>query len=188
MQVFDFDNTIYHGESVYDFALFVIKRKLSLVKYIPKITIILIKYKKCQMNKFEFKEELEKYTKVFLDNKDFLEKMVVKFWQKNKHKLDQGMLKKIKKDDVILTCSPYFLIGEIKSELKTKHLICSEIDVKKGKISFLNFGENKVKKFKEKYKNKKIDVVYTDSYNDQALIDIATNAYLVKKGKCQKIK
>ena len=188
MQVFDFDNTIYHGESVFDFILFKKKKKKRLLKYIPGIIKLLIKYKKCQMDKNEFKENLEKYAKVVLDNKEFIKGMVVLFWQKNKHKLDQEMLKKINKNDVILTCSPYFLIDEIKEELKTKHLICSEIDIEKGKINFLNFGENKVLSFKEKYKNKKIDTVYTDSYNDQALMDNAKNVYLVKKGKCYKIK
>ena len=31
MQVFDFDNTIYHGESTFDFALYVIMRRKRLL-------------------------------------------------------------------------------------------------------------------------------------------------------------
>ena len=98
------------------------------------------------------------------------------------------MLAKIKKEDVILTCSPSFLIKEIESDLNTPNIVATEIDIEKGKIYFLNFGKNKVKVFQEKFLKKKIQTVYTDSYNDKALMDVAKNVYLVKNGKCTKIK
>ncbi len=188
MQVFDFDNTIYHGESTFDFAMFIIKRKKSLLKCAPGITLLLIKYKRCKMNALEFQTELEKFTGPFLQNKEFIKKSVQDFWQKNRKKLDQNIIKKIKKNDVILTCSPSFLIKEIENDLNTKNIVATEIDIDEGKIHFLNFGKNKVKIFQEKFPKKKIQTVYTDSYNDKALMDVAKNVYLVKKGKCTKIK
>ena len=188
MQVFDFDNTIYHGESTFDFAMFIIRRKKSLLKYAPGIMRLLIKYKRCKMNAVEFQNELEKFTGPFLQNKEFIKKSVQDFWQKNRKKLNPNMLAKIKKEDVILTCSPSFLIKEIESDLNTPNIVATEIDIEKGKIYFLNFGKNKVKVFQEKFPKKKIQTVYTDSYNDKALMDVAKNAFLVKKGKCIKIK
>ncbi len=188
MQVFDFDNTIYHGESTFDFAMFVIKRKKSLLKYTPKIIKLLIKYKRCKMTEVEFQEELEKFTSPFLQNKEFIKKSVQDFWLKNKRKLNSNMLDKIEKEDVILTCSPSFLIKEIEPCLHTKNIIATEIDIEKGKIHFLNFGKNKVKIFQKQFPKKKIQTVYTDSYNDQALMDVAKSVYLVKKGNCTKIK
>ena len=188
MQVFDFDNTIYHGESTFDFAMFIIKRKKSLLKCAPGITLLLIKYKRCKMNALEFQTELEKFTGPFLQNKEFIKKSVQDFWQKNRKKLDQNIIKKIKNNDVILTCSPSFLIKEIENDLNTKNIVATEIDIDEGKIHFLNFGKNKVKIFQEKFPKKKIQTVYTDSYNDKALMDVAKNVYLVKKGKCTKIK
>ena len=188
MQVFDFDNTIYHGESTFDFAVFIIVRKKSLLKYFPGILKLLIKYKRCKMSTLEFQYELEKYTKVFLENKDFIRQSVKEFWQKNRQKLNPEMLAKIKKEDVILTCSPSFLINEIKEDLHTKNIIATEINIEEGKIEYLNFGKNKVQIFKEKYPKKKITTVITDSYNDQALMDEAKHVYLVKKKECLKIK
>ena len=188
MQVFDFDNTIYHGESTFDFAMFIIKRKKSLLKCAPGIMRLLIKYKRCKMNATEFQTELEKFTGPFLQNKKFIKQSVQDFWKKNRKKLDQNIIKKIKKNDVILTCSPSFLIKEIENDLHTKNILATEIDIEKGKIYFLNFGKNKVKVFQEKFPKKKIQTVYTDSYNDKALMDVAKNVYLVKKGKCTKIK
>ena len=35
VNVYDFDNTIYHGESTFDFALYVIMRRKRLLKKIP---------------------------------------------------------------------------------------------------------------------------------------------------------
>ena len=188
MQVFDFDNTIYHGESTFDFAMFIIKRKKSLLKCAPGITLLLIKYKRCKMNALEFQTELEKFTGPFLQNKEFIKKSVQDFWQKNRKKLDQNIIKKIKKNDVILTCSPSFLIKEIENDLNTKNIVATEIDIDEGKIHFLNFGKNKVKIFQEKFPKKKIQTVYTDSYNDKEKMDEAKKVYNVKKGKCTKIK
>ena len=41
MQAFDFDNTIYKGESAFDFALFVMRKKISLIRYLPHILSLL---------------------------------------------------------------------------------------------------------------------------------------------------
>lgn len=188
MQVFDFDNTIYRGESTFDFAVYVILRRKKLITKLPGIVKILWKYKKCKLSVQEFQRELEKYTEDFLKNSDFIKECVTAFWQKNLKKLDLEMIKKIKKEDAIVTCSPSFLLDEIKDKLVAKRLITSEFDLETGKIHCLNFGKNKVQNFRKKYPKLKIEMVYTDSYNDQALIDIAKHATLVKKGKCIQIK
>ena len=44
MRVFDFDNTIYDGESVFDFFLFCVKEKKSLVKYAPIVVYTTLMY------------------------------------------------------------------------------------------------------------------------------------------------
>ena len=46
MNVFDFDNTIYDGESVIDFFMYYCKKDKSLLKYIPTVMNALVKYKK----------------------------------------------------------------------------------------------------------------------------------------------
>ena len=50
MQVFDFDNTIYRGESTFDFAVYVILRRKKLITKLPGIVKILWKYKKCKLS------------------------------------------------------------------------------------------------------------------------------------------
>lgn len=188
MQIFDFDNTIYKGESVFDFAMFVIKRKKSLMKYIPGIVRLLFLYKICKMDVEEFQVALEKYSRPFLENQEFIEALIQEFWLSNIERLYPHMLKRIKPEDIIITSSPEFLIDGIKDVLNTDKILCSKLDLKNGKITFLNFADNKVKYLEKEYPNAKVDTLYTDSYNDKPLMEIARNVYLVKKGNLKKIK
>ena len=66
--------------------------------------------------------------------------------------------------------------------------ICSEFDAETGRVVYLNFGENKVKSFREKYAESLIDCFYTDSYNDKALMDISAKVFLVKRSRIKQIK
>ena len=45
MNVYDFDNTIYDGESVLDLFFFYVRRDPALIRYIPKVFHALFKYK-----------------------------------------------------------------------------------------------------------------------------------------------
>ena len=45
MNVYDFDNTIYDGESVLDLFFFYVKKDPYLIRYIPKVFYALAKYK-----------------------------------------------------------------------------------------------------------------------------------------------
>ena len=188
MKGFDFDNTIYDGESVFDFAIFVVKREKKLLKYIPVFIWILIKYKMCWMKKEDLLASLEKYSKEFMSNKQSILQLVEEFWEENIDKLYPHMLKKIKEDDVIITTSPKFLMDAIKDVIPTNHVIASEVDLESGKIIHLNFQDNKVKAFQEKYPTTKLVEFYTDSYNDLPMMNLSKKVFLVKKGCCKQIK
>lgn len=45
MRVFDFDNTIYDGESVIDFYLFSLRRNPKVARYVPVVLYHLLRYK-----------------------------------------------------------------------------------------------------------------------------------------------
>ena len=66
MKVFDFDNTIYNGESSFDFALFMVKKKKSLIKYLPNFLYLLVLYKLCLLSPEDFVKRLEKFMGVFM--------------------------------------------------------------------------------------------------------------------------
>ena len=87
MNVFDFDNTIYDGESVIDFFLYYCKKDKSLLKYIPTVMNALIKYKKGAIT---VEEALSKYGKTVTDyyvkNIGMGDDFKV-FWDNNMHKI-----------------------------------------------------------------------------------------------------
>ncbi len=188
MRVFDFDNTIYDGESTFDFAIFIMKKKKSLFRFLPAFLWLLFLYKICKMNVKSFQKRLEKYTQSFLANKEFVLECVQEFWDENIEKLYPNMLKMIRREDIIITTCPRFLIQGIQDVIHTDHILATELDIENGKIKYLNFQENKVKNFKKNYPKVTIKDFYTDSFNDQPLMDISTNVFLVRNGVYKKIK
>ena len=183
IKVFDFDNTIYRGESSFDLVVFMIKNNKKILLYLPSIFINMIKYKMCMVEKAQLLKKINDFMKVIIMNENEVNALVKRFWKKKIHKLDRNMLKRIKKDDVIITAGPDFLIHGIKKLINTDNIISSEIDYEKFEVKYFNFGDNKVKRYKELYGNRRIDCLYTDSYNDKALMDISDKVYIVKKGR-----
>lgn len=188
MKVFDFDNTLYNGESAIDFVLYLIKGNKKILLWLPRIGIGLLKYKMCLVGKDAIESQLNAFLKfVATDGRD-LKETVADFWSKYEKNLKPELCKLVEKGDAIITGSPWFLIDGIKEKLGTSNLICSDFDMVNYHINYLNYGENKVKKYHEAYGDKLIDAFYTDSYNDQPMMDISKEVYLVTKNKVEKIK
>ena len=80
MQAFDFDNTIYKGESAFDFAMFAFRKNKRFLLYVFPLLRLLIKYKRCNMTSEQFVDELNKYMYLIVENKDLIEKLVKDFW------------------------------------------------------------------------------------------------------------
>ena len=74
-------------------------------------------------------------------------------------------------------------------ELKVHDLIASKADAKTGRFLGENCkGTEKVKRLKNKYSDLKVRAMYTDSYSDQPLIDLAIGSYIVRGNDINKIK
>lgn len=188
VNVYDFDNTIYDGETLVDFILYYIKTDRKIWKYVPKLIIIAIKD---ALHLFTVEQAIEAYAS-FLEgyyvNLGDTTQNVIKFWDKNEKKIKPWYAKVQKESDIIVSGSTDFMLDEIMKRMGIKHYIGSSIDKETGKFIRLCFLENKVKAFYEIYPDKHIENFYTDSMNDKAMMDIADNVYLVKKNKITKIK
>ncbi len=187
MKVFDFDNTIYDGESLFDFAIFCSRKDPKLIKYIPKAVSMLMKYKR---NKIDFKEVelfLQKIINEVVDIKSY-EVYVEEFWMNNSKKLKPNFLELVSSDDLIITGCPSFLLDGIKDKLNTEKIICSKFDLENKELEYLCLGKKKVELFNKYYKDSIIDEFYTDSMADSPLMDISKVVYFVKKNNVKKIK
>ena len=188
MNVFDFDNTIYDGESVIDFFLYYCKKDKKLLRYIPTVALAMLKYKQ---GKITVEQAISKYGKTVTDyyaENIGLGDEFIKFWDTHSHKIKPFYKNIQSEDDLIISCSPEMSLKIICERLGIKRYIGTAFDDETGEIKRLCFRENKVKAFFEQYPDTVIENFYTDSLNDQPLIEISKNAYLVKGDKITKIK
>ena len=186
MNVYDFDNTIYKGETVLDFYKFCLKKDISLLKYIPLIFSVLLRYK---MRRISL-EELEKKALIYSEKNisHILEFSAKEFWDKHESKIKDFYLKQQRADDVVVSASFSFLLDEICRRLGIRYCLCSELDLKSGKIKRICYRGSKPEIFKENFPDAEIDNFYTDSLNDLPMIMLAKKAYLVKGERLTEIK
>lgn len=181
LDLYDFDGTIYDGDSGVDLVLFAIKKKPRIIFNLLGSLGIVILYLLKLKTKEEMKNKLFSFLKYFPDTEQF----VSEFWVKNEKKLKKFWLNKTShKNDVIISASGYFWLKPIADKYQIKDLIATNIDAKTGLVIGQNcHGKEKVRVFKEKYPKAIINKMYTDSINDLPLIEGAKEGFLVKKNK-----
>ena len=80
MTVYDFDNTIYDGESPYDFYLFSLKYNPKVVRFVPPLAYYGMRYSKEKCTLEELEHAMAKYLKAYLNSFDDIDGMVSAFW------------------------------------------------------------------------------------------------------------
>lgn len=181
MNVYDFDNTIYKGDSTFDFYRFSALRHPKIFLRLPKLLADFLKFRTGKISKTEFKEQMYKF---LLDIDDIDSELKI-FWDKNICKIKQFYKETQKEDDVIISASPEFLVIPACERLKIKHVFASRVDKKTGKYEGVNcHGEEKVVRFYAAFPEGIIDNFYSDSYSDTPLAKLATGkSYMVKGDK-----
>ncbi len=188
MNVYDFDNTIYRGESGVDLFKYFLKRDPKLITSLPWAVSCIAKYKATKMTLDDVLENYAGIIESYAAKIDDIEGNVEKFWDKNSYKIKSFYLRQRKDDDIIISACIDVVLEEICKRLNIKNYVGSEVDLENRKLINFCYRENKVKVFKEKFPDAVIENFYTDSLNDQPMIDLAQNAFLVKGNKITKIK
>lgn len=181
MNVYDFDKTIYNGDSTADFYLFSLGRHKRILLLAPTLLGAALRFYLFKKGtKTQFKEVMYR----FLQHCD-TERDVADFWQKNACKIKRYYLEQQQPDDVIISASPVFLLAPICKQLGIRHLIASEVDAHTGRCTGENcHGAEKVRRFREQFGNAVIDAFYSDSHSDDPMAAIAQKAFLVKGEAC----
>ena len=184
MNVYDFDGTIYDGDSSVDFWLYSIRKKPSVfLKCLPKLFCGAVLYGIKRIPKEEWKERFFSFLRYLPAD----EARVNRFWEQHNRKIKKWYLDKKQENDVIVSASPVFLLAPISRKLGVS-LIATEVDPASGRFSGLNCsGKEKVRRFREVYPDGKIDEFYTDSRKDLPLASEAGHAYFVRKNKIREL-
>ncbi len=189
MRVFDFDNTIYDGESGFDiFAYFLKKDPKGLAKYAPKFLECFIKYKRQKITVEEVLNDYGLFLKEYCGRIPDIYGEFEKFWD-----LNQGNIKSFYYDiqdegDIIVSACPLCLLQIMCDRLGIKNVIGSDLNPITGEIHNICYKERKVTAFREKYGDVTIDEFYTDSMSDKPMMDISKNVFLVNGNKIMLIK
>lgn len=180
MNVYDFDNTIYDGESVFDFYLYSVRRQPKLIRYLFVVVKAFFKYKLCRITTEEFEKIAEKYAQNYLSQLKDIDFLIKDFWDRNQHKIKHFYLCSRREDDVIISASIGFLLEELFSRIGVKNYLATEVDKTTGEVQKICYRKNKVQLFHSRFPGAEIENFYTDSKNDAAMMQIANRTYMVR--------
>lgn len=188
MNVYDFDKTIYHIDSSFDFYKYLAKRKPKVLLVLPITIVYAILYVFKIIDKTKLKEKFYSHL-AYIDDENINE-IVIEYWETHLDGIFPYYLKQKESTDVVISASPYFLLEYICNKLGVGKLIATNVDVKTGKFTGKNcYGEEKVNRFCIEYNIDKnnlknigiIDKFYSDSKSDTPLAMMSKEAFVIDK-------
>ena len=177
MNIYDFDGTLYAGDSTMDFVFYSMKKHPALLRFLPLQGLALARYILKLVDKTTMKEQFYRMFSGY-DADALLEE----FWDCHQHKIFPWYPGQQEETDIVISASPEFLLRPICDRLGIRHLIASRVDSKTGKYEGLNcHGAEKVVRLKDELGHTHCDKFYSDSHSDEPLAKIADKAYIVRK-------
>ena len=108
--------------------------------------------------------------------------MAARFWDEHFALIFPWYLDRRRDDDVIVSASPSFLVGEACRRLGVRCL-GTEMDRRTGRLLSPNCrGAEKIRRFREACGDAPVEEFYSDSYADRPMMELAESAYLMKNG------
>lgn len=177
VSVYDFDDTVYSGDSSVDFWKFCARRHPKTLLSLPRLGFSFVKYLFGLCGKTELKESFFSFLHYLPD----VDADVSAFWDKEFSKVQPWYLSEKQESDVIISASPEFLLRPAAEKLGVS-LIASRVDAKTGKFSGENCkGEEKTRRFSAEFPNTEVSKFYSDSLSDTPLAELADEAFVVRK-------
>lgn len=177
MNVYDFDKTICRDDSETDFFYYELRHHPINWFRIPYFLIVYLRFRFNKISREEYRNGIY----LILKNLKDVNKEVEKFWEGRKKKILSWYKLAQKEDDVIVSATPKFLLEPILNEMHIKNYILSEFDVNTRKcVGLLNYGNEKLRRFKLRYNVEDIDEFYTDSLSDTPMLRVAKRPFIVR--------
>lgn len=177
MNAYDFDNTIYAGDSTVDFYLYCVKRYPRVAVYSLRLAWPALMFLTGRMSKTRFKQRFFGFLAYLPD----VDRAVEDFWEKHMARIKPFYLERRRADDVIISASPEFLLRPALNKLNVSGLIASRVDRRTGVYEGLNCdGEEKARRLDRELPDARIEDFYSDSRSDAPLARRARRAYMVR--------
>ena len=177
MNVFDFDKTIFHGDSTAKFYKYCLVKYPKTLKHLPSMVYAFARYYIFRKGtKTQCKEIFYRFLREIPD----VDAAVEDFWCKNFCGIFDWYNKIHDSSDIVISASPEFLLRGVCQKLGVAKMMASPVDSKTGKYYGENcHGEEKVRRFYEYLPDGKIDEFYSDSISDLPLAKIADKAFVI---------
>ena len=178
MNIYDFDNTIYEGDTGVDMVLYGLKKHpFKVIKCIIKGLKLRKKYKSSNIGAVK-----EEFFALLYQIKD-LDKFIDSFIDSHIKNIKPWYKSQQKENDTIISASYDLWINPFCERLGIKNIICTKVD-DKGKIIGENCkGEEKVKRFREEFPNAEVLESYSDSSTDIPMLLLAKKPFIVDGNK-----
>ena len=178
INIYDFDDTIFDGDSSVCFIRYSLRHKPFLVIYSGlKALKEVIKY---LFHKSDFgliKSELFSFVKYIKNFDEYMDNYVLKY----QDRIKPYYLTQHQSSDVVISASFEFIVKPLCETLNITRVIGTKYNVKKGCIIGKNCkGEEKIKRFRKIYKDEIVNKAYSDSLSDVPMFEIAKKGYLVQ--------
>jgi len=179
MNVYDFDGTLYSGDSTVDFFLYALKRNPLLLRYLPEQVAGFALYAAKKIDKNRLKQHFYSFLKGIS-----AETLVEAFWDSHQDRIFSWYSSQQQPEDVVISASPDFLLRPICKRMGIQHLIASQVDSRTGACLGENCrGQEKVLRFRAVFGDAVIHRFYSDSESDLPMAKLAQEAYRVEKGQ-----
>ena len=183
IDVYDFDGTIYDGDSTFDFCCFCLGRHPVLLTGLPRLLWAGIRLGVGRIGLTAFKTVLLGIMAKHFD----LETEAEIFWQQDKTLIKLGAWFKDTPRDlpmIMASASPEFELQYPAKILGFETMLGTRCNTKTGELIGLNCkGEEKLRRIGQVVGEYEIRAMYTDSVkSDGPLLDVAREGYIIKHG------
>ena len=178
MNVYDFDKTIYPGDSASHFWCWCVKRHIAAVFRAAAAFGPAFRAARGQLSRGELKQGLFAVLRGIRDPVREAEA----FWDSHIDRIYPWYLEKKRPDDLIISASPDFLIAAACRRLGVAHM-ATDMDPATGRLRGPNcWGREKVRRYKAVYGETPVEEFYSDSLSDLPMMALAERGYLVRNG------
>lgn len=178
MNVYDFDGTIYDGDSTVDFYFYCLRMRPRISVYMFRQALGIFRYAIGAIDTTRMKEEFFSFLPALGNSEAF----AVSFWEARRGRIKSWYLGRKRESDVVVSASPEFLLCPICASLGIEPPVATQVDPVSGKIQGRNCkGAEKILRFEERFPEGDIQQFYSDSLLDAPLAKLAAKAFFVKK-------
>ena len=176
MNVYDFDNTIFRGDSTVRFWLYCLRCRPRALAALPRTLIHGLRFLLGREDKTAFKQRFFSFL-AWLPDRD---RLLADFWAQNESRIKDWYRRTAEPTDVVISASPEFLLRPICERLGVR-LLASRVDPDSGEYAGDNcHGEEKVRRFRACFGDAAPDRFYSDSLSDTPMARLARQSFLVQ--------